>query len=400
MQGVQHLRPPPGGAAGCSYGGEDGKLGRGEGEDLDSAEHGRMGGKPGAAYDIAAATAVAAEALRRASLAQAAAAAAVDAAGSGSSRLIAAAHPPRTPDAGSTQGVAALWAAATQGAAPWPPAGSAQGRSSGSGTLSSTTTADHLQPDEQAMMLMGSSGALAAGSGVSVGVHSPRCVSCLGSAGPGGSRGLRAAAGAQLGGREGGAGGLRRRHGSVPSLLACLTEGACAAGLGLSRSLSRSGPCSARARALAEDPLLSWVSSQLQRSSSSGRGSPMHGSGGSAAAGGTAAGALPPLAPRPSAAASFGAAAATPGTLSAAPSGGRSASWRRLDSGLVDLTPWLINYADLDLQRPLGEGSFGKVRGVGGGRECVCVCVCVPGARVAVRRAKQEGKHVVQAAMH
>ncbi|KAL4421755.1 hypothetical protein ABPG77_009738 [Micractinium sp. CCAP 211/92] len=291
MQGVHHLRPPPGGAAGCSYVGEDGKLGRGEGGDLDSAEHGRMGGKPGAAYDIAAATAVAAEALRRASLAQAAAAAAVDAAGSGSSRLIAAAHPPRTPDAGSAQGVAALWAAATQGAAPWPSAGSAQGRSSGSGTLSSTTTADHLQPDEQAMMLMGSSGALAAGSGASEGVHSP----------------------------------------------------------------------SARARALAEDPLLSWVSSQLQRSGSSGRGSPMHGSGGSAAAGAAAAGALPPLAPRPSAAASFGAAAATPGTLSAAPSGGRSASWRRLDSGLVDLTPWLINYADLDLQRPLGEGSFGKV---------------------------------------
>lgn len=153
MQGMQQLRPH--GAAGGSSGSDDGKFDRGTGADLDSAEAGRMGGKPGAAFDIAAATAVAAEALRRAS-------------------LIAAGHPPRTPDFGSAQGVAALWAAATQGAAPWPTAASAQGLSSASGTLSTRTTADHLQPDEQAMMLMGSNGALVAGSGHSGGPHSPR----------------------------------------------------------------------------------------------------------------------------------------------------------------------------------------------------------------------------------
>lgn len=176
---MQQLRPH--GAAGGSSGSDDGKFDRGTGADLDSAEAGRMGGKPGAAFDIAAATAVAAEALRRASLAQAAAAAAQaggagsgSAGGSGGSRLIAAGHPPRTPDFGSAQGVAALWAAATQGAAPWPTAASAQGLSSASGTLSTRTTADHLQPDEQAMMLMGSNGALVAGSGHSGGPHSPR----------------------------------------------------------------------------------------------------------------------------------------------------------------------------------------------------------------------------------
>ncbi|KAL4431452.1 hypothetical protein ABPG75_006708 [Micractinium tetrahymenae] len=312
--------------AGCG-GSDDGKLEQRAGGDLDSAENGRMGGKPGAAYDIAAATAVAAEALRRASLAQAAAAAAAAAGGrsstesGGSSLLIVAGQPPRTPDVGSAQGVAALWAAATQGAVAWQRSASAQGHSSLSPTLSSSAaTAEHLQPDEQEMMLMGSSGALVARGGTSRGPHSP----------------------------------------------------------------------GARARALAEDPLLSWVSSHMQQPGGSGGASPAHGSGpppslpslpsrrgsgeaalasaaAAAAAAAVAVGAAPmPQPPFMVADSGFGtaaaaAAAAAPGALSAAPSRARSSSSRRLDSGLVDLTPWLISYGDLDIQRPLGEGSFGRV---------------------------------------
>jgi hypothetical protein len=29
---------------------------------------------------------------------------------------------------------------------------------------------------------------------------------------------------------------------------------------------------------------------------------------------------------------------------------------------LVDLQPWQLKYSELKMQRPLGEGSFGKVR--------------------------------------
>lgn len=180
----QDMQPGPalgGAAAGCGGSGEAGKLEHVAGGDLDSAESGRLNSKAGAAFDIAAATAVAAEALRRASLAHAAAAAAAAAAGSssatgsGGSHLAAASQPPRTPDFSSAQGVAALWAAATQGAAPWPRGGPPQALSSASGTLSSShTTADHLQADEQEMMLMGSRGALVARSSMSRSQRSPR----------------------------------------------------------------------------------------------------------------------------------------------------------------------------------------------------------------------------------
>jgi hypothetical protein len=44
----------------------------------------------------------------------------------------------------------------------------------------------------------------------------------------------------------------------------------------------------------------------------------------------------------------------------------RSSGWTALDSnrssGLVDLKPWLLDFKDLRMQRPLGEGSFGKAR--------------------------------------
>lgn len=39
-----------------------------------------------------------------------------------------------------------------------------------------------------------------------------------------------------------------------------------------------------------------------------------------------------------------------------------SASVSQRRSGLVDLQPWQLKYSELKMQRPLGEGSFGKVR--------------------------------------
>ncbi|KAI3430255.1 hypothetical protein D9Q98_004851 [Chlorella vulgaris] len=81
-----------------------------------------------------------------------------------------------------------------------------------------------------------------------------------------------------------------------------------------------------QAQSLQEDPMLSWVESQLERDADT-------------------------MQPRESGGSER--ASSSRGLLSA------SVSQRR--SGLVDLQPWQLKYSELKMQRPLGEGSFGKV---------------------------------------
>ena len=64
------------------------------------------------------------------------------------------------------------------------------------------------------------------------------------------------------------------------------------------------------------------------------------------------------------------------------PSISASSSQRRA-SGLVDLKPWQLKYSELKIQRPLGEGSFGKVGEQAEAAARVCQAPLPAGACVA-----------------
>ena len=126
------------------------------------------------------------------------------------------------------------------------------------------------------------------------------------------------------------------------------------------------------------DPLLTWVSGQLMQQQGS-QGEQALGpapeasaeSLGSPAAGSSEALSTPTAGEVERQASGESQAAAGSNTALARPPGAgtssrrRSSGWVGLDasrsSGLVDLKPWQLKYSELRIQRPLGEGSFGKV---------------------------------------
>ena len=111
---------------------------------------------------------------------------------------------------------------------------------------------------------------------------------------------------------------------------------------------------------LQNDPLLAWASSQQQQFQQEQQ---QQGSSGASGGGQEAA---PVPAKRPS--------------MQRGPSGGSPSAREQLQgtssAALVDLNPWRVQYSDLVIQRPLGEGSFGKVRTVSGGCTARAAVVC------------------------